>query len=363
MKIGYRKELDGVRAIAALMIIFFHFCQSFEGSNIVFLSLKKIATFGQTGVSLFFVLSGFLITRILLSTKSSPNYFFNFYVRRSLRIFPLYYFFLFISYFVIPLLYKTPIPDFGLQIYYWTYLQDFALTFNWESNGPGHFWSLAVEEHFYLFWPLVIYFFNSKKIVTAIVSIFILAFLVRILLAKLGLNTFYFTFCRMDDLAIGALLAILELKKLLEPKYSGKYGLLFILMIIPTISLWLLFSNTGSSILTLKFVLISLCYFCLIGYILTIKDQHIFKKILRLRFFLFTGKISYGLYVYHPLCFWLFDYYFKPKSILLTSVACLSLCYIVATASYYLLEIRFLKFKHYFNYGTVPKKSVVNTVT
>lgn len=363
MKLGYRKELDGVRAIAALMIMFFHFCQNFENNNIVYLSLKKFATFGQTGVSLFFVLSGFLITRILLSAKTSPNYFRNFYVRRALRIFPLYYLFLVINYFIIPFLYKMPVADFGLQIYYWIYLQDFALTFNWRSIGPGHYWSLAVEEHFYMFWPLIIYFFNTRKIVMTVITIIIVAFLVRILLMKLDFGTFFFTLCRMDDLAIGALLAILEIKNMLTSKYSGRYGLLLVLAIVPTISLWLFYSNSGNSILIFKFLLISFSYFSLLGYILTITSKHILKKILQLSFFSFTGKISYGLYVYHPFCYWLFALYFKTNSILITFISCFVITYLLAAASYYFFEMKFLKFKVYFNYNDPLNKSVLRPVS
>lgn len=100
-KITHIHTLDGLRGIAALMVMFFHFnWQSFNFSLI-----NKVAVFGQTGVDLFFVLSGFLITRILIFTKEnhSNNFFYNFYIRRSLRIFPLYYGFLILVYFVLPL--------------------------------------------------------------------------------------------------------------------------------------------------------------------------------------------------------------------------------------------------------------------
>jgi peptidoglycan/LPS O-acetylase OafA/YrhL len=82
--------LDGVRAVAALLVMFLHFSLA----NHVPEAIKHISTFGQTGVDLFFVLSGFLITRILVSSRSSPTYFSHFYIRRALRIMPLYYLFL-----------------------------------------------------------------------------------------------------------------------------------------------------------------------------------------------------------------------------------------------------------------------------
>ena len=115
MKLKHFKELDGVRAIAALMVMFFHFFQNLDTQNVILISVKKYAIFGQTGVSLFFVLSGFLITRILLNTKHSESYFKNFYIRRALRIFPLYYLFLIIFYFLIPFFENSAIISFNQQ--------------------------------------------------------------------------------------------------------------------------------------------------------------------------------------------------------------------------------------------------------
>lgn len=183
----YYKELDGVRAVAALMIMVCHFFLYADSENSFFLLLKKISVFGQTGVSLFFVLSGFLISRILLNAKKEKNYFRNFYVKRILRIFPLYYFFLLLYYFGLPTILSEQIYSFSEQKYFWVYLQNIARTFEWKSEGPVHFWSLAVEEHFYFFWPILFFFFSTKRIVQSIIVIVILAFLCRIILLKYDL--------------------------------------------------------------------------------------------------------------------------------------------------------------------------------
>ena len=161
-KISYIKELDGIRAIAAWMVMFLHFFQMLNINTGIFFYINKVAIFGGTGVSLFFVLSGFLITRILISSKLKKNYFKNFYIRRSLRIFPLYFLFLLFYYVAYPLVLNEKFVSFHNQIYYWVYLQNFALTFNWTSVGPLHLWSLAVEEHFYLIWPLLVYLLDIK---------------------------------------------------------------------------------------------------------------------------------------------------------------------------------------------------------
>lgn len=129
MKLYYYRQLDGVRAIAALMVMYLHFMASFKSDHPFWQLLEKYASFGQTGVSIFFVLSGFLITRILMESKGSTRFFSDFYIRRSLRIFPLYYLFLILFYFVVPILQQVPIVPASEQVYFWVYLQNFAMTF------------------------------------------------------------------------------------------------------------------------------------------------------------------------------------------------------------------------------------------
>jgi peptidoglycan/LPS O-acetylase OafA/YrhL len=362
MKLSYHKELDGVRAIAALMVMFFHFFQLLITNDSTLLLLKKYAIFGQTGVSLFFVLSGFLITRILLATKETPGYFSNFYIRRALRIFPLYYFALLLFYFIVPQLTgQEMLSGSGPRFYYWTYLQNFAMTFKWPSQGPLHFWSLAVEEHFYLFWPLLIYFLSKRHIVTAVVVLAVVSILVRVLLIKNDYPVFYFTFSRMDELAIGALLAVLELNKKLTPAHSKKFILLFALVIIPTVAIWVSNQSSGNASLQIgKFILLSVTYFSLIGYIITLKESHLIKKVLRIKALSYTGKISYGLYVYHPLCYGLFSYFFQTQYFIVNLLGSFALVYITASLSYYLFEARFLSLKKYFDYNKREKQAAAN---
>lgn len=352
MKLTHFKELDGIRAIAALMVMFFHFFQGADGSGALFLLIKKYAIFGQTGVSLFFVLSGFLITRILLNTKQGPSYFKNFYLRRALRIFPLYYLFLIFFYFLIPVFEHSSFIPFNQQIYFWVYLQNIATTFNWPNNGPGHFWSLAIEEHFYLFWPLLIYFLDNKKIKIAIFFIIAVAAITRLLLIRYNYEVFYFTLSRMDELAVGALLAIWEVEGKLKPGNSRKFILMFCLIIIPTIALWVFTTGQGIDIIQIsKFILLSFCYFSLIGLSITIKESNWIKKILKFNVLSYTGKISYGLYVYHPLCFWLLTKHFKINSLLVSFVLSFAFCYLIASISYYFFEAKFLKLKSKFDYN------------
>ncbi|MBO9205473.1 MULTISPECIES: acyltransferase family protein [Niastella] len=349
MNLKYHKELDGVRAIAAFMVIFFHFF-FVPALNLPPL-LTKIANLGRTGVSLFFVLSGFLITRILIETKESPGYFTSFYVRRSLRIFPLYYLFLALTFIILPLISGKPFVPFNLQVYSWAYLQNFAMTFRWPHVGPVHLWSLSVEEHFYLFWPLLIYLLSIRKIVVAIVLIMVIAFMVRLFLAKHDYESYYFTFARIDELSMGALLAILEIKNKLIDKHANKFLLSSMIFAIPTIALLAIFTDMSNPIIyIIKYNLLAFTYLSMIGYVISLRKTAWVKRFLRSKPMLFSGKISYGLYLYHPLCIATVWSIFPKMNLVPLFVIAVGFTFLVASASYYLFELNFLKLKRFFDY-------------
>jgi peptidoglycan/LPS O-acetylase OafA/YrhL len=160
-------ELDGLRGIAILLVTLYRCTKEIDPSlSTGFAWIRRVNEFGERGVDLFFVLSGFLITGILLKTKSRPHYFRNFIVRRALRIFPLYYLSLAIFLFVIPSVIAT--QSFELprsnQFYLWTYTSNVYMSWTnaWSFGPLDHFWSLAVEEHFYLIWPAVVFFLSPK---------------------------------------------------------------------------------------------------------------------------------------------------------------------------------------------------------
>ena len=199
--------LDGLRGLAILLVVVYH---NFGFINYFF--------FGWLGVDLFFVLSGFLITDILLRTVNKPRYLANFYLRRVLRIFPLYYLFVLLALFVLPRL--SPHFDISYyydnQVYIWTYLQNWLYIFKPHdgTNAMHHLWSLAVEEQFYLFWPLVILIIRNPK--------YLLLFISLALAAVIGLRLWiwmhhvadlaYFnlyTFSRVDGICIGTMVALL----------------------------------------------------------------------------------------------------------------------------------------------------------
>ena len=207
--------LDGVRGIAILLVLAHNLNVGSMRGTLPARIIKDSLDAGWAGVQLFFVLSGFLITGILLDTRRSTNFFRAFYGRRTLRIFPLYYGVLFAWFVLAPLVFRMP-PSMTAgsehQIWLWTYLANWAGPYGRGVAAFPHFWSLSVEEQFYLVWPLVVYALSPRRLFAACIGISVVALASRILLRDyLGVGAeevYVFTVCRMDALAMGAMVAI-----------------------------------------------------------------------------------------------------------------------------------------------------------
>jgi len=202
--------LDGLRGLAILAVVLMH-CAMFVmvRPDIRDHWLTRTLQLGWSGVDLFFVLSGFLITGILLRTKERPHYFRNFYARRALRIFPLYYVVVTLLLFVLPRESATTAAE---KVPYYLYLQNFA----WVWPGEAHrdiardiTWSLAVEEQFYLVWPAVVWFTSRERLLRVCVALIAIAIALRFVLLGNGVSVYFLTPCRFDTLAAGACLALL----------------------------------------------------------------------------------------------------------------------------------------------------------
>jgi peptidoglycan/LPS O-acetylase OafA/YrhL len=213
--------LDGLRGVAIALVLVYHFSQAAGVPKESKGWFAHIAGVGWSGVDLFFVLSGFLITGILYDIKESPTYFRSFFARRILRIFPLYYGLLIVVFGIIPLVAPSlaaeaqPVAD--RQGWLWAYGANFCLA----REGPGsltagwcrlsHFWSLAVEEHFYLVWPLVVYLLGRRSLLYFCGAVMVVALTLRVALVWAGRSPMaivVLTPCHMDTLALGAFVAL-----------------------------------------------------------------------------------------------------------------------------------------------------------
>lgn len=206
-------ELDGVRAIAVWWVLLFHlFPNSNPAVSKMPLVVRQIISHGWLGVDLFFVLSGFLITGILLESRTKPAYFKNFYGRRALRILPVY-----VSAIV------------AMWICYHSFSTFFLLSLAFLANfnnllhvayplGGAVFWSLAVEEHFYLVWPVLIRFTRTGTLVAAGVVLVVAETTIRGLCMARGIDTYELSWFRFDSLAFGALIAVFFRSRYSSPR-------------------------------------------------------------------------------------------------------------------------------------------------
>lgn len=200
--------LDGLRAFAIIAVIFHHCGEYFLLQNSPPGSLLQsfVENLGS-GVDLFFAMSGFLITGILLDTLDRPYYFQRFYWRRGLRIWPLYYAFLFAVF----LFHRRTFSGIGLTPFL-LYYRNFLGPDRASDIYVGQFWSLCVEEQFYLVWPLVIYFTSRRLRLPLIAFLMTAALLCRVVLMAIGTGfyvAYRLPFCHMDVLLAGAAIAVL----------------------------------------------------------------------------------------------------------------------------------------------------------
>jgi peptidoglycan/LPS O-acetylase OafA/YrhL len=350
--------LDGIRAMAALMVMVFHFVGHHGESA----RLVQASVIGQTGVDLFFVLSGFLITRILLLSKASPHFFSAFYARRALRIFPLYYAFLVVYFFVLPFLFKENISPFSTQVWSWFYLQNVPATFiGLKSSGPSHFWSLAVEEHFYFVWPLMVFLLSRRQFKGLLVATLLIPPLLRLVFITHGVGVFYFTLTRMDSIGYGAVLAVLFTEEAFRKR--GVILLVRCLLVGLPILLIPAFARLSGSQQTwlqvAKLSLIPAFYFALLGFCIMDPASKWLARFFSAPLLRWLGTISYGLYVFHPTCADLVQRWLKPSSALVNLAACFGLTILIAYLSFRFFESPITRLKERFGYDISVKKPAV----
>ena len=368
------RELDGVRGISIIVVVAFHLLKraDYFTNNAALHFVTRLSSMGWVGVDIFFVLSGFLITSILLKTKSERNYFKNFYIRRALRIFPLY--FVFIA--AIVLLLPKLDPDFAPQIsralpFLLLYQQNWFMLF---SKIPlttylAVTWSLAIEEQFYLLWPAVVYFTRKEtliKISIAIISVSILARIFGMLFwgDKSEASTFFYynTFTRFEQLVFGGLLATAFTYPIWVDRLRHIAVSVFVVSFLGFVALCFtayphMVPLDGNTWLVLGgYTFAAVFSAALVTILMTHPETSVFRKVFQFKPLIFFGKYSYSIYLLHvPLILILLDVLWRTGArgwpmylayIVLTYVVTV----IGALITWNLLEKHMLNLKKYFEY-------------
>lgn len=206
--------LDGIRGLAILAVLFHQLIIDRATSSSELARFMVPVQAGWVGVELFFVLSGFLITGILLDTRAADNRWSSFFMRRCLRIFPPYYFVLAVLFWVVPRVFVLPhslLMQFQHQSWYWLYIANWAVIWGNTISPLAPYWSLSVEEQFYLVWPLLVFTIEQRNLIRGCILAACTALTLRIGLVFAHVNpeiVYEGTFTRMDALTVGALTAI-----------------------------------------------------------------------------------------------------------------------------------------------------------
>ena len=358
-------EIDGLRAAAIVLVLLFHFTPGDDPNLGVRALLFKMADVGWSGVDLFFVISGFLITAKLIAARGGRHRYRNFYVRRALRIFPLYYLALALAFVLVPLASaRVAVPPASAQLPFWLYYS------NWVQErldlryvALTHFWSLAIEEQFYAVWPLVIFTLRARASRRACIAILIVAPLVRFALAANGwswFSTYAWTPCRADGLALGSLLAFVYADERLRAR-ALRWSIAAMIVTVPPLAwvTWraksqLLFHDLETpeaiAIRALLPTVIALFFGALLVLALELPrlGRLLSAKPLRL-----LARYSYGTYVFHFLLWPAFLLLFPPERLSSSRNVAAALFWLIASSisvgiaacSYHLFEGPLLKLK------------------
>ena len=311
--------LDGVRGLAILMVMIFHmsltgFVDPQPSRPWGDRAWLRAAMFGWSGVDLFFVLSGLLITGVLLDAKRAggPGYFRSFYARRALRVFPLYYAVVAFSLLVLPHVPNARADRFGSirgdEVWYWTLLS------NWSIGWPGHgfrhgildvSWSLAIEEQFYLLWPAVVLFASRRTLgwtCAALVGVSIATRWMLVLHGASNITVLALTPCRMDALAAGSFLAVLARRPgglaAARPALrwaGGVAGLMLAADVVWHGSDW----THRPVAQTVGFTFVAVAYAAGVGLAAAAADGSWVARGLGLRPLPTLGRLSFALYLFH----------------------------------------------------------------
>lgn len=373
-------ELDGVRGIAIAAVMALHFLCSPIATPTTALEkiLVRLTGYGVWGVDLFFVLSGFLITGILADSAGSPRYFRTFYMRRTLRIFPLYYGVLFLVAVLIPASLLARFAPGALEIraaqgWLWPYLTNVYLVTKGDFTLPyfSHFWTLAIEEHFYLAWPFIVGYTRRETAMRACVVLGSLALISRIVLhfTHHAFAAQILTPCRLDTLTIGAWFALAarapsgidalgeRTRKWLAPLAAG---------VIVTSAVHAARTRIDWLVEPVRLSVLSAFFGAFILLAAWKRGPARTRSVLGQSWLRWLGKYSYGLYVYHGIIAYslLHDGWLaaletwtgsRLVGVLIGAVIGSAISVVLSVLSYELYESKFLKLKRLFEPKRAPR--------
>jgi peptidoglycan/LPS O-acetylase OafA/YrhL len=360
----YYPALDGVRGVAILAVMFCHFAGIFTSHSTPEYLVYRWLAEGGKGVDLFFVLSGFLITGILLDAAKDRGFFSTFYFRRALRILPLYFAYLFFTAvilrnYAIVTSHSDPYAS-APTAWFVTFLG------NWPPARSlfqpwSHLWSLCIEEQFYWIWPIVIFVIPRRYLGRTFLLLIAAVFYYRYRAIEAGVDVEFLKRCtllRVDTFAIGGLVAL----AVRRPRWR-KVGEMLWLPAGLVILVWITARETGALpelpflhfFFSLSWVDTPLFCACLIFIAAT--AEHI--RVLEFPFLKTMGKYSYGLYLLHPFSWWILPcgkFAASPFIVKASVLICLAgISFALARIAWVLIERPFLRLKS----GFVARPRVV----
>lgn len=366
---NYIAGINGLRAIAAIAVLLSHVTGNWG-----------VFKLGWIGVDMFFVISGFLITKILVENRNAKNYFKAFYSRRAVRILPIYFIVVFPL--VVFHIWRDIFPVY-VPLSYLIYFQNsFVMNYGW-LQGLGHTWTLAIEEQFYFFFPIVLFFVKRKYLLFFFVFAIALIVGLRFYFYFEHYSAYYvavFTIARTDGFLIGGVIALLSAvpSKLSFKSWNVIFNSVFIFSIFSLSLLILYFGNKAhgiwnkfflgfdnfkvvsnylSSLGHLKYTLLSLLFGSVLGKVVYQTSAFSEKLVgwLERPFLRKLGEMSYGIYLYHYVYVSLFRFMFQlndadvlPRILMILSI--MAATYFTALLSFKYIEIPFLRLRRPYHY-------------
>jgi peptidoglycan/LPS O-acetylase OafA/YrhL len=305
--VGHVHALDGVRGLAIALVLLYHgwMFKLVPDADALGTAIDSVRQVGWAGVDVFFVLSGYLITGILCDSKDRPDFWRSFWIRRSLRVFPIYYIVLLailVAGMVSPAFRHEGLSQIWVNF---LYLTNFWVGFRGEDVVPfDSAWSLALEEQFYLVFPFLVRLCSRRALTFALIAIAVAAPVFRILTWHYGsqrvFGPYALPYCRMDALAIGALLrlAISDATKMSIVNAASRS-----MPIVCTLAFCFLVvtQRKDAQFIAVGYTLTAVAAATLIARLISSPPRAWGRRFFEGRALSYLGKISYGVYLFHLL--------------------------------------------------------------